>query len=342
MRVIYIFLITCFLANLAFSADEFDIREITGVHGANSGVLVGLRRTCGVMHPTGVLNEMGIVPLSGELWTGVGSATGVNKKKISFAPTSKFDMALRYANGFNVKDIDYAAHLRDYLSQLSLAEAFILRGDDESMRTQIKDNFSSFCQSARICNDMSCSCGFCGRYAQANNTLVRNITFSGIPYTIMRLRSTQPGTHEELIRAVKNNAEIALEEFASFLKTPYGKEKFASNSRDGWLLESYEYRARSILDACEKDLTPFSPEELAVTRDPFPIVFATNSTNFKPYSTAELEFDGSLTLGKDIPYIFVPANRVDFMRSWIMTNVPGTKPSVFSIESWEQLTTVQA
>jgi hypothetical protein len=43
-------------------------------------------------------------------------------------------------------------------------------------------------------------------------------------------------------------------------------------------------------------------------------------------------------VGKDIPYMFVPENKIDYVTNWVDQHVPGKKkPAVVSIEQFNSL-----
>ena len=96
-------------------------QNISGFHGANSGILIGLMKTATTLYPTGVLTKLKIVPLSGELSNGA-AQTGVNNHSLSFSLPNReqFECSLsNYANKYHRSD---ANALFSILNKCDLSE----------------------------------------------------------------------------------------------------------------------------------------------------------------------------------------------------------------------------
>ncbi len=79
--------------------------KISAVHGANSGVFIGLSNTeIKALYPSGSLIKLGIVPFSGELREGA-TSNGVNRNSLSAYAAAEFQKSLKsYASQFHVNE----------------------------------------------------------------------------------------------------------------------------------------------------------------------------------------------------------------------------------------------
>ena len=278
-----------------------EIVDISAVHGSNSGILIGLMQTSATLYPTGVLTKLGITPLSGELDIGA-TITGVNRDRLSgYTPHEGFKSLDQYASKFHVTIDSLHERIADYIKKSEIIEI----------------------------TDME------------EYIIERRSLLTGLSFQIKQLKAlTRIEHHRELLNPLRTIIERDLADFESFKKTEkyltQMPPEFGGTHRDRYYAMSYS-RYSSGLELCmsafDQEVEPVSQMSLQILNDPFPILFAATLPWHRSNECREVNFSGPLMLGKDLPYIFVPQDKIDFLRGWVDLHVPGKKkPAIKSIE----------
>ena len=293
-------------------------RNISGVHGANSGVLIGLMETATTLYPTGTLNKFGIIPLSGELAIGAGEK-GINGNYLSGFTPEKYDLSLSgYASNFHVKVESLREEVGRYVdvSKAPIEEKPV---DNETPRDKkIREGLLQIQHDHNILMAMI--------YDQGQTTL--------LSFKIKQLQLlSSKDANEELFSSFKDAATRKLAEFDVF-KTRDAYTQNLSRYENAYM--RYKNGLRSCLAALEQTVSPVLESSVAILAQPFPILFATSLPWMASESGMEINFAGPLVLGKDVSSIYVPAENMDSVQEWVVAHVPGKKkPQVRDIGNFK-------
>ena len=295
-------------------------RVLCAVHGSNSGVLVGLMQTATTLYPSGTLNKIGIVPLSGELGRG-SLGTGINANCLSAYPAEEYNRSLNwYAKKYHVAPTVLIEKINRYLG---LNHACIKIHEGEKDR---KDAAGDSMYMAAI-----------NRFFASN---IENI--SEIPYAVKQLRVL--GGNEELLLQLETRVESDAALLAEYAQSDLYKKQLPKQL--GGMHHDYYYinKYKTFKEAMDDSLKAFTQEirgvaaSSALLQNPFPILFATSLPCQKTGRAVEVAFAGPLALGEGIPYIFVPDDKVLIMQEWINSNVIGsTKPQVLATTAIDEM-----
>ena len=163
-------------------------------------------------------------------------------------------------------------------------------------------------------------------------------------YTIKQLKSlSNSAEHNDFLTRYKNvvvskitylEASIETEKstyLSTFVKI-HGDFENTTQER----LADYLTALKIIRAALDQPISCISEDARKILNNPFPIMFAITLPLYRfEESNGEVNFNGPLMLGKDIPYVFVPADRINYVQQWVLANVPGKKkPEVRGIEKF--------
>lgn len=295
---------------------------ISSVHGANSGILVGLMQSAGTLYPTGILSKLGISPLSGELGIGA-SDVGVNKNSLSGSVPAYFERSLEsYASQFHVNTDNLCQRIER------------CRAVPRPILATSSDSFSY-----AYANDMQ-------RWA-----LDYRETLIAMGFSIKQLKALSPTLeHPELLEVLRAKITEDLAQWEAFETSEVYKTHMPEHLGGTWYDNYYEIKYKSYkqalvncIAAFDAPVVPIFGAHAEIVRSPFPILFATTvpwrtipSQDFG-HLLRELHYSGPLSLGKDIPYVFVPAEHIEQVQVWVADNVFGKKkPVVLAIDTFKR------
>ena len=305
-------------------------RNISGVHGANSGVLIGLMETATTLYPTGTLSQLGVIPLSGELAIGAGEK-GINRNYLSGCTPEKYDLSLSgYASNFHVKVESLREEIGRYVevSKPQIEEEPVVDGSETARARVVREKIRQMEHDHNILMAVN--------YDQGWATL--------LSFKIKQLQVLSPkDANEELLLSFKEVVTRRLFEFNAF-KT---REAYTDNLHEdqggcrkdclysnGYI--RYEDGLKSCLLALEQNISPVLESSVAILAQPFPILFATSLPWMASDSGMDVNFPGPLVLGKDASLIYVPAEHIGSVQEWVAAHVPGKKkPGVLDIANFE-------
>lgn len=295
-------------------------RNVSGIHGANSGVLIGLMETATTLYPTGTLNKFGIIPLSGELAIGAGEK-GINGNYLSGCTPEKYELSLSgYASNFHVKVVSLREEIGRYVevSKPQIEEEPVADGSETARARVVREKIRQVKHDYNILGAVSGDQGW--------TTL--------LSFKIKQLQVLSPkDANEELLLSFKEAVTRRLAEFDAFKTREVYTENLPYYS-NGYI--RYEDGLKSCLLALEQNISPVSESSVAILAQPFPILFATSLPWMASDSGMEVNFPGPLVLGKDASLIYVPTEHIGSVQEWVAAHVPGKKkPEVRDIANFK-------
>lgn len=316
------------LSGLQYDLSEFkrivDERDISGFHGANSGVLIGLIKTSATLYPTGTLTKLGITPLSGELEIGA-AQDGVNVYNISGSTPDFLSTSCSYADSYHVTLKGLVENINKYMGNIKWR-----RSSDPSLKEQ--NTIDLFTDQKKDT----------GQYYQYMDEYCLNLMegTNRLAFTIKQLTALS-SEHSQLLSDLRTLLENDLKQFRRFQETAYYTKQMPKElgGTRGNSYYSYHYLGycnglEKCIEHINKPSSIVSKREMEILAKPFPVLFATSLPWQKHQYGDEINFAGQLTLGKEVTYVFVPKENIEYVQQWVEANVPGKKkPKIMEIES---------
>lgn len=323
------------------------IGKIRAIHGANSGVLIGLQKTNSTLIPSGMLLKAGFVPFSGELAEG-SAANGINSYKLSGSPLNNFKRSLDYAKKYHTSYNPSVEWLTSYFREKS--EKYITVSFRNSAGEFGKPSTLSAAQTIDILKSQSTGDydrspeGICA--AKVDQKIRDGLAeLSKYSYSIKQQKALNPAGFNTIKDDLTRFLTEELELYNAFYQTPYAKSQLPKRLGGNWHDEynsaryiAYEQALKACLSAIHDPVMQVTQADLAILANPFPIIFGSKypweSVN---YDNEELFYRGPISLGNGISHLIVPSDRVEYMQDWVKRNVKNEQlPTVLSFEEFHE------